>query len=149
VKARSERTYSKRPKDTPSIQSQKLKLVEEFAQLDREISNFKHKISRHEKLRGLILEWNQDLPADDERTLTAKTCDIIITSRDRIRSVTLAGKKALLKLWGTNRFIAKCQVHLKSLPDPKDEDGQYTVLESTGPRHLKVVERAQAATTAR
>lgn len=120
-------------------------MVEEFAALDREIANFKHKLSRHEKLRSYILEWNKDLAPDQERTIQSKTCDIIITSRDLMKSVTVEGKKALFKLWGRDSFIAKANVLLKMLPDPEDPDDLYTVQASTGPRHLRVVERAQSA----
>ena len=133
-------------KKPPSPQlHQRLKMVEEFATLDREIAAFKHKISRHEKLRSYILDWNKDLAPDAERTIQSKSCDIIITSRDLVRSVTPEGKKALFKLWGTAGFIAKANVLLKTLPDPKDPGGLYTVQAPIGPRHLRVVERAQKA----
>jgi len=123
-------------------------MMEEFASLDREVQNFKPKLSRHEKLRSLILDWHKELDPDEERTLPAKTCDIIITSRDRIRSVTLEGRKALFKKWGPRDFVARAVVLLKSLPDPADRDGLYTVQASTGPRHLKVVDRAPAQSAA-
>lgn len=121
-----------------------MKLLEEFAVLDQEVANFKSRLLRHEKLRSLILGWNPALPPDEEQRLISKTCDIIITSRDRIRSVSPGGKKALYKLWGSSGFIAKSIVLLKSLPDPEDKGGLYTVQAPIGPRHLKVVKREQA-----
>jgi hypothetical protein len=127
------------------VSHQRVKLLEEFAALDQEVANFKPRLLRHEKLRSLILDWNPDLPPNEEETLTSKTCDIIITSRDRIRSVSLKGKQALFKLWGTQDFVATAVVHVKSLPDPEDKDGLYTVQAPTGPRHLKVIRREQAA----
>ena len=131
--------------------NQRLKVIEEFAVLDRQVRNFKPLQLRHEKLRNLILDWHQSLPPDEEAKLRGKTCDIIISSRDRVRSVTLAGRKLLFKLWGARGFIAKSIVLLKSLPDPKDELSLYTVQALTGPRHLQVVDlepREKAASTA-
>lgn len=135
-----------KPKPKPAVDprwNQRLKVLEEFAVLDREVRNFKPRLLRHEKLRNLILDWNSTLQPDEESTLKGKTCDIIISSRDRLRSVTPAGRKALYKLWGARDFIANCIVQLKSLPDPKDELGLYTVQAPTGPRHLSVIDREE------
>ena len=132
-----------RPKPKPAISpqwNQRLKIIEEFALIDREVRNFKPRLLRHEKLRNLILEWHADLPPEEDCTIKGKTCDIILSSRDRVRSVTLNGRKALYKLWGARNFIAKSTMLLKFLPDPKDELGLYTVQALTGPRHLQVVE---------
>lgn len=54
-----------RPKPKPAISpqwNQRLKIIEEFALIDREVRNFKPRLLRHEKLRNLILEWHADLP---------------------------------------------------------------------------------------
>jgi hypothetical protein len=133
------------PAQDHPVSPQRLKLLEEFAALDQEVANFKPRLLRHEKLRSVILGWYPDLPGDEEETLISKTCDIILTSRDKIRSVSPAGRSALFKLWGSRDFIAKSIVLLKSLPDPEDKDGLYTVQAPTGPRHLKVIRREQAA----
>jgi hypothetical protein len=125
--------------------SQRRRLIEEFALLDREVDNFKPRLFRHGKLRELILDWNRDLEPDQERLIAGESCDILISSRDRVRTVTLDGRKALMKLWGTKDFIARSIVLLKSLPDPKDEQNLYTVQELSGPRHLHVVARDSAA----
>lgn len=136
---------SEEPKPTPILSAQRAKLAEEFAALDQQVANFKPRLLRHEKLRALILSWNPNLPPDEEETIQSKTCDIIITSRDKIRSVSVEGRKALCKLWGIRDFIANTIVYVKSLPDPEDKDGLYTVQAPTGPRHLKVITREQAA----
>lgn len=135
-----------KPKPKPAVDprwNQRARLIEEFAILDREVRNFKPRLLRHEKLRNLILEWHDSLPPGDEGKLVGKSCDIIISSRDRVRSVTLAGRKKLYKLWGARDFIANCIVQLKSLPDPKDELSLYTVQAPTGPRHLQVIDREE------
>ena len=135
-----------RAKPKPAVDprwNQRARIIEEFAVLDREVRNFKPRLLRHEKLRNLILEWNSFLPPEGETKLIGKSCDIIISSRDRVRSVTLAGRKALYKLWGANAFIAKSIVLLKAIPDPKDEASLYTVQAPTGPRHLQVIDREQ------
>jgi hypothetical protein len=59
--------------------------------------------------------------------------------------VTEDGKKSLYRLWGSREFVARAIVLLKSLPDPKDEAGLYTVQALTGPRHLRVSAKARAA----
>ena len=125
--------------------NQRLKLVEEYAALDQQIDNFKPFIFRHQKLRQLILDWYPGASADEEITVPGASCDIIISARDRIRSVTEEGKKKLFRLWGPKDFIAKSVMLLKSLPDPKDADGLYTAQASTGPRHLHVVAKPSAA----
>jgi len=120
---------------------QRQALVEEYARLDQEVESFKPRLQRHEKLRQLILDWHGNLAPEAEATVPGETCDIIITSRDRVRTVTLDGKQKLFKLWGTRGFIAKSLVLLKSLPDPKDEMSLYSQQALTGPRHLHVVAR--------
>jgi hypothetical protein len=73
------------------------------------------------------------------------SCDVLISARDNVRSVTMAGKQKLFRLWGPKSFIAKATVLLKNLPDPKDEEALYTIQALTGPRHLHVMTRANAA----
>lgn len=125
--------------------NQRLKLIEEFALLDQEVSNFNPKLFRHRKLRELILDWYPGASPEEEVTVPGINCDIVISARDLIRSVTLQGKQKLYRLWGSKDFIAKATVLLKSLPDPKDEAGLYTVQALTGPRHLRVVAKSRAA----
>lgn len=129
-------------------QNQRQKLVEEFATLDREIEQYKPKIFRHEKLRGLILDWYRAAPGEDEITVPGITCDVLISGRDEMRTVTLKGRQKLFALWGQKGYIAKSKVLLKSLPDPKDEEGLYTEQSMTGPRHLHVIARPKAALNA-
>lgn len=125
--------------------NQRAKLIEEYAALDQELSNFKPKIFRHAKLRELILDWYPSAAPEEEISVPGLNCDIVISSRDKIRAVTEAGKQKLYRLWGAKGFIAKSIVLLKSLPDPKDEGGLYTVQACTGPRHLRVVAKGRAA----
>jgi hypothetical protein len=126
--------------------NQRLKLIEEFAALDEEINNsIKPKMFRHGKLRELILGWYPAAAPEEEITVTGVNCDILISARDKVRSVTEPGKQKLFRLWGSRDFIAKSLVLLKSLPDPKDEAGLYTVQALTGPRHLRVIAKARAA----
>ena len=124
---------------------QRQKLLEEYARLDREIESLRPKLLRHEKLREVILEWYRQVPGEEEITVPGITCDVLITARDRMRAVSLEGRKKLFKLWGAREFVAKVHVYLKSLPDPEDELGLYTVQARTGPRHLHCVARASAA----
>jgi len=128
--------------------NQRQRLVEEFALLDREIDLIKPRVFRYEKLRRLILDWYPDLTPEQEATAPGITCDILISSRDKVRQVTEDGKKKLFKLWGPRSFIAKCLVHLKDLPDPKDDDGLYTVQALAGPRHLHVIAKGEPAAPA-
>lgn len=128
--------------------NQRQKLIEEYAALNREVADFKPKLFRHEKLRQLILDWYPAASGEEEITVSGATCDILISGRDEMRTVTLAGKKKLFALWGPKNFIARAHVLLKSLPDPKDEKGLYTVQSMTGPRHLHVIARVKAAQTA-
>jgi hypothetical protein len=135
-----------RAKPKPAVDAQwnqRAKLIEEFAVLDRQVRNFRPLALRHEKLRNLFLDWHSALPPEEEAILKGKSCDIIVSSRDQVRSVTLAGKKKLFKLWGTQGFVARANVLLKSLPDPKDELSLYTVKALTGPRHLTVIDREE------
>ena len=125
-------------------QNQRKKLVEEFARVDAEVNLFKPVLSRHEKLRTLILDWYPDLPPEEEQLVTGQNHDIIISSRDQMRTVTDEGKQKLFKLWGPRGFIAKSTVFLKSLPDPKDELSLYSLKALTGPRHLTVRVREAA-----
>ena len=136
-----------RPAHRP-LQNQRQRLVEEFATLDREITELKPKIFRREKLRSLILGWYPSLGGEEEITVPGINCDILISGRDQMRTVTLKGREKLFRLWGQKGFIAKSIVLLKSLPDPKDEKGLYTVQSMTGPRHLTVIARVKAATAA-
>lgn len=134
-----------KPSPAAAQWNQRAKLIEEYAALDQEISNFKPRISRHQKLRELILDWYPGAAPEEEITVPGINCDILITARDRIRAVTSEGKQKLYRLWGTRDFIAKSIMLLKFLPDPKDEAGLYTVQALTGPRHLRVIAKARAA----
>jgi hypothetical protein len=136
-----------RPKKTTvdAQWNQRLKLVEEYAVLDAQIQSVKPYILRHDKLRKLILDWYPDVPAEEEIRVPGRTSDIVISSRDKIRSVTAKGKRALLKLWGAERFLARSVVLLKSLPNPEDDEGLYTVSALTGPRHLYVMAKVKSA----
>jgi hypothetical protein len=125
--------------------NQRAKLIEEFAALDQEISNFKPKLFRHGKLRELILDWYPAANPEEEITVPGVNCDILISARDKVRSVTHIGRQKLYRLWGSREFVAKAIVLLKSLPDPQDEAGLYTVQALTGPRHLRVVAKSRAA----
>ena len=113
--------------------------MEEFAQLDRELDNWKPKEYRRAKLRQIILGWYPELAAEEEITVPGQTCDVVISGRDRLRSVTPAGKKKLFQLWGPKEFISRAVILLKALDDPQDVEGLYTVEALTGPRHLHVV----------
>lgn len=124
--------------------NQRVKIVEEYAALDEQVENFKPLLSRHQMLRGLILGWYPSASAEEEISVAGASCDIIISARDKIRAVTEAGKQKLYRLWGSRDFIAKSHVLLKSLPDPKDEAGLYTIQSLTGPRHLRVVAKSRA-----
>ena len=125
--------------------NQRAKLIEEFAALDQEISNFKPKLFRHSKLRELILDWYPSASPEEEITVPGLNYDILITARDKIRAVTLEGKQKLYRLWGSREFVARAVMLLKSLPDAKDEAGLYTVQALTGPRHLRVIAKSRAA----
>lgn len=127
-----------RKKENKGQEGQKLKLAEEFCILDGEVRNFKPILQRHAKLRELILAWHEDLPSESEAIVPALTYDIVISSKDQIRSVSLEGKKKLFKLWGANDFIAKSSILLKSLGDLEDEQHRFTIAELRGPRHLHV-----------
>lgn len=135
----------KRKSATPAGQaSQRQKLIEEYITLHREVEDFKPRLYRFEKLRQLILDWYPSVSPEEEITLSGEICDILISSRDKVRSVTPEGKKKLFKLWGPHGFVAKAVVLLKSLPDPTDREGMYTQQAYTGPRHLHVVTRVKA-----
>ena len=125
--------------------SQRRKLVEEFARLDGEVQEFKPQILRHEKLRRLILDWYPGALPEEEIIVPGITCDVLISSPDNVRSVTLDGKKRLFRLWGTKEYIAKAVIQLQFLEDPTDEDGLYTVQSPIGPRHLHVTKRGESA----
>jgi len=137
------KTKSEQP--TAAQWNQRVKLIDEYAALDREVTEFKAKIFRHQKLRELILDWYPGSSPEEEITVPGANYDIVISARDKIRAVTEAGKQKLFRLWGSREFVARAAVLLKSLPDPKDEAGLYTVQALTGPRHLRVVAKAKAA----
>ena len=125
--------------------NQRAKLIEEYASLDQLVSNFKPTIFRHEKLRQLILDWYPGAAPEEEIVAPGINFDILISARDKIRSVSPEGKQKLYRLWGAKEFVARASVLLKALPDPKDEAGLYTVQAMTGPRHLRVVSKPRAA----
>lgn len=139
---------ARKPQKPAGQASQRQKLIQEYIALDREVQDFKPRIYRHEKLRQLILDWYPSVSPEEEITVQAENCDIVISSRDKVRSVSAEGKKKLWKLWGPRDFIAKCHVHLKSLPDPDDREGLYTQQAYTGPRHLHVMTRVKATQVA-
>ena len=143
-------TMPRKAKSQPAAAqwNQRLKLIEEYAALDQQVSNFKPALFRHGKLRELILEWYPASAPHEEITVPGTNCDIVVSARDTIRSVTVEGRQKLYRLWGSREFIARSIVLLKSLPDPKDEAGLYTVQALTGPRHLRVIAKTRAAADA-
>ena len=116
-------------------------VVDEYAALDAELARLRPVITRHEKLRELILGWYPNLPAEAGTTVDGSDATVVITPRDNERKVTSDGKIRLQKLWGPRTFADKCIVYLKNLPDPEDHEGLYTELNCTGPRHLKAFPR--------
>jgi hypothetical protein len=112
-----------KPQPAAAQWNQRAKLIEEFAALDEQVSNFKPTMFRHQKLREVILGWYPHSSPEDEITVPGQNYDILISSRDKVRSVSPEGKAKLYRLWGSRDFIAKSVVLLKSLPDPKDEAG--------------------------
>lgn len=137
----------RKPKLQPAAAQwgQRAKLIEEYAALDQELANFKPRMFRHQKLRELILGWYPGAEPEEEITVPGINCDIVISAKDKIRFVTAEGKQKLYRLWGSKEFVARANVLLKALPDPKDEAGLYTVQALTGPRHLRVISKAQRA----
>lgn len=125
--------------------NQRAKLIDEYAALDQVVANFKPTLFRHAKLREVILDWYPGASPEEEIHIPGINCDIIASSRDKVRSVTDQGKQKLYRLWGAKDFVARANVLLKSLPDPKDEAGLYTIQANTGPRHLRVIAKARAA----
>ncbi len=132
------------PSMIPSLlPSSKSALVDRYGQLDTELArldaqhHYKAKESQKQTLRETILEWHKDLAGDKETIEHGIEWDVRITARDNQRVVSIDGKKKLRKLWGVTKFLEACSVILKSLPDPKDAAGLYTVNDRTGPRHLK------------
>lgn len=132
-------------KTDQAVPNQRRKLIDEFINLDAEVDAFKHKQFRHSKLRELILGWYPHLAPEEEARLAGTEWDILISSKDRIRKVTLAGKQRLFKEWGRQEFIAQAVVLLKSLPDSRDEEGKYSMQSLSGPRHLHVIGKGQAS----
>jgi len=120
-------------------------LVDEFAQLDTELNSLKGKTKRRDDLRETILGWHADLPADQQTTENGHYYDVIVSLPDNRRVFTMAGKRKLFRLWGSTKFIERCAIALKFLPDPKDEAGEFTVNGRTGPRHLEVLPRLKLA----
>ena len=145
--ARKSKSKPIEPSEPAWMMTQRKKLVEEFAQLDSQVRLFKPQLLRYEKLRTWILDWYPDLAPDAETNVSGITNDILISARDRIRYVTDEGKKRLFKLWGQKEFIERAHMHLKSLPDPRDEKSEYSVQALVGPRHLHVVSRMASAGT--
>jgi hypothetical protein len=135
--------YKLGKKTDRAVPDQRKKLVDEFIALDAEVDAFKHKQFRHSKLRELILDWYPQLAPEEETILAGTYFDILLSSRDKIRSVTMTGKQTLFKKWGQREFISRAVIQLKSLPDPKDELGLYTRQALTGPRHLHVIAKGQ------
>jgi hypothetical protein len=135
----------RKTKPQPAQWNQRLKLIEEYSRLDQEVNNFKPVLFRHQKLRELILDWYPGASPEEEVTVPGANCDIMISARDKIRAVTQEGKQKLYRLWGAKGFVAKSVVLLKSLPDPKDAEGLYTVAGLTGPRHLRVILKSRPA----
>lgn len=135
----------RKAKSEPAQWNQRAKIIEEFAALDQEVANFKPRLFRHQKLRELILGWYPGLAPEEEALAAGANYDIVVSAKDNIRSVTEAGKQKLFRLWGSKEFVARATVLLKSLPDAKDEAGLYTVQALTGPRHLRVISKAQRA----
>jgi hypothetical protein len=136
-----------KPKASPAAGqwNQRAKLIEEFAQLDQEIANFKPRMFRHQKLRALILDWYPGLAPEEEAIIPGLNVDIVISARDKMRTVTVQGKQALYKLWGSRDFIAKSSILLKQLPDPEDRAGLFTQVALSGPRHLRVTAKPRSA----
>jgi hypothetical protein len=125
--------------------NQRSKLIEEYATLDQEVSNFKPTLFRHQKLRELILGWYPGLEPEEEALVPGVNIDIVISARDNMRRVTAQGKQKLYKLWGAQRFVANSNILLKTLPDPEDKLGLYTVQALTGPRHLRVIAKSRTS----
>jgi len=118
--------------------NQRKKLVEEFILLDREVQAFKPRLLRHEKLRQLILDWYPEVPGEDEIHVPGISTDVLISARDKMRTVTLDGRQKLYKLWGQQQYLERSHIFLKALPDPEDKKSLYSIQTASGPRHLSV-----------
>jgi hypothetical protein len=113
--------------------------------LEAELTPLGPKIKEQAELRKKILKRFPNLAPHLADTVNGTEADIWISPCDNARKITVAGKKALHKLWGLRLFRLNASFTLEQLPDPKDPQGLYTVQERTGPRHLKALPRLKPA----
>jgi hypothetical protein len=116
-------------------------VVDKFARLEAELAPWRAKLKQRDDIRVQILSWYPSLAGDASVIVPGNICSLEITQCDRLTTVTLEGKKKLVKLWGLPGFLGRALITLTRLDAdiPKLQQGEYTETARIGPRHLRIV----------
>ncbi len=128
------------------IEHQRRKLLDEFAELHRQVEAFKPKAQRHEDLRKQILSWRAEEPAANQVEVSGDHFRVVFSPRGKQRSIVSMAK--VFKLCGQKRFLDMCKFPLEALDLLFKEPAQIGLVREdlSGPRKvLAVIEASEPA----
>lgn len=119
-------------------------LVDEFAELDRQVRLFKPKADRHEFLKKEIKGWFEDHPAEQTALAVGKLYDVQVSAKSNERSWTSMFK--LYRALKREKFLEICTVALKAAEQILGEEtvAKLVTTSRIGARRLTPVLKAPA-----
>jgi hypothetical protein len=117
-------------------------LVDEFAELDRQVQQFAPKAARHEELKKVIKGWYEQHPADQTAVAAGNVYDVQVSAKSNERTWT-----SILKLYRAlkrDAFFRICEVALGKAEEilGKEAVAKLVTVTQSGSRRLKPVLKA-------
>ncbi len=119
-------------------------LVDEFSELDRQVSLLKPVLDRHEALKKQIKAFYECHPADQTAVAQGKIWNLQVSAKSNERK--WKSIPALYKLLKRDVFFRVCQISLKSVEEIVGEPAtaELVTTDRTGSRRLTPVLRSPA-----
>ena len=99
----------------PTPQPSRAQLVDEFGELDRQVTEFAPIARRHRSLQDEIRSWYSDTPRDQAATAEGHVYNVQVSPRSEERQFSLAAKVKIFAALKKQRFLELCSLTLKAV----------------------------------
>jgi hypothetical protein len=112
-------------------------LIDEYGELDRQLSEFRPVVSRHKTLKETIAAWFDESAPAETHTAEGKLYVVQVSPRSLERRIT--NMKRLQKLLGLERFLTWCTFPLAAVDRLTEDQSSFLESTRTGSRTVKPV----------